>query len=76
MGQGGRLKGGGIEQKGKKTHGHGQQCADCWGEAGVRGLKCNVKNAIKIKLKKQRKKRSGFESGSITYSLDELAQLA
>ena len=24
--------GGGIEQKGKRTHGHGQQCGDCWGE--------------------------------------------
>ena len=28
----GRLEGGGIEQKGKRTHGHGQQYGDCWGE--------------------------------------------
>ena len=26
------LGGGGIEQKGKRTHGHGQQCGDCRGE--------------------------------------------
>ena len=26
---GGRLGGGGTEQKGKRTHGHGQQCGDC-----------------------------------------------
>ena len=25
------LWGGGIEQKGKRTHGHGQQCGDCRG---------------------------------------------
>ena len=30
--RGGRQLGGGaIEQKGKRTHGHGQQCGDCWG---------------------------------------------
>ena len=28
----GRRGGEGIEQKGKGTHGHGQQCGDCWGE--------------------------------------------
>ena len=28
--------GGGMEQKGKRTHGHGQQCGDCCGTgAGV-----------------------------------------
>ena len=27
----GGLGGGGIEQKGKRTHGRGQQCGDCWG---------------------------------------------
>ena len=32
----GKLGGRGIEQKGKRTHGHGQQCGDCWGE-GVQG---------------------------------------
>ena len=32
----GRLECGGIEQKGKRTHGHGQQCGDCWGK-GVQG---------------------------------------
>ena len=28
----GRVRGGGIEQKRKRTHGHGQQCGDWWGE--------------------------------------------
>ena len=28
---GGRLRGEGIEQKGKRTPGHGKQCGDCWG---------------------------------------------
>ena len=27
----GRLGGGRIKQKRKRTHGHGQQCGDCWG---------------------------------------------
>ena len=31
-------EGGGIEQKGKRTHRHGQQCDDCWGE-GYKGTK-------------------------------------
>ena len=30
--------GGGTEQKGKRTHGHGQQCGDCSGEGDLRGL--------------------------------------
>ena len=37
-GGGWRLGGGGIEQKGKKTHGHGQQCGDCEGAESIRGL--------------------------------------
>ena len=41
---GGRLGGGGIEQKGKRTHGHWQWCGDCWGEGGIRGLNGNGKN--------------------------------
>ena len=36
---------------GKRTHGHGQQCAG--GEEGVRGLNGNGKNIIKIKKKKK-----------------------
>ena len=28
---GARVGGGGIEQKGKRIHGHGQQCGDCGG---------------------------------------------
>ena len=42
-----------MEQKRKRTHGHGQQCGDCWGsrvDGGGRGDKrheCNEKNAIK-----------------------------
>ena len=41
----GRLGSGGIEEKGKRTHGHGHewQCGDCWGEGGVRGLNGNGK---------------------------------
>ena len=27
---------GGIEQKGKRTHGHAQQCDDCWGYKGTK----------------------------------------
>ena len=30
-GVGGGLGGGGMEQKGKRTYGHGQQCGDCEG---------------------------------------------
>ena len=49
---GGWLGSGGIEPKGKRTHGHGQQCGDCWGERNIRGLNGSGKNTIKIKLKK------------------------
>ena len=38
---GGTSRGRGIEQKGKRTHGHGQQCGDCWGSWGIRGLNGN-----------------------------------
>ena len=47
----GALEGGRIEQKGKRTHGERQQCGDCWGQEGIRGLKGNVKNTIKIVVK-------------------------
>ena len=50
----GRLGGGGIEPKGKRTHGHGQQCGDCWGKRSIRGLNGNGKNTVKIKFKKRR----------------------
>ena len=40
---GGRLGGGGTEQKGKRTHGHGQQCGDCWGEGSIRRLNSKEK---------------------------------
>ena len=50
-GREGRLGGrGGIKQKGKRTRGHGQQCGDCQGEEGIKGLKGNGKNTIKIKF--------------------------
>ena len=39
----GDRKGGGTEQKGKRTHGHGQQCDDCCGEKGIQGLNGNGK---------------------------------
>ena len=38
-----------MEQKGERTHRHGQQCDDCWGE-GTGVLNGNGKN-IKIRLK-------------------------
>ena len=48
---GGGVGGGRIRQKGKRTHGHGQQCGDGGGgrqwievEAGVRGVSGNGKN--------------------------------
>ena len=40
----GRLGVGGTEQKGKRTHGHGVQCDDCWRERIIRGLNGNGKN--------------------------------
>ena len=33
----GELGGGGIEQKGKRTHGHRQQGGDCKGIRGING---------------------------------------
>ena len=27
-----------IQQKGKRTHGHGRHCGDCGGEGSLRGL--------------------------------------
>ena len=30
-------------QKGKRTHGHGQQCGDCGGEEGIMGINANEK---------------------------------
>ena len=45
--------GGGIKQKGKRTHGHGQQCGDCGGqgEQGLRGTNGSEKSRIKKKEK-------------------------
>ena len=40
------LEDGGIEQTGKRTHRHGQQCSDCLGE-DIRGLNGNGKKYIK-----------------------------
>ena len=37
------LGGGGMEQKGKRTHGHGQQCGDYREEGGIRGLNVHGK---------------------------------
>ena len=50
---GGEVRGGGIEQKRKRTHGHGQQGIDCRGKGGIRGLNGNRKNTIKITLFKK-----------------------
>ena len=49
-----RLGGRGIEQKRKGTHGHGQECGDCWRERGIKGLNGSGKNAIKIKSKQKK----------------------
>ena len=45
MGRG--FGGGGIEQKGKRTHGHGQQCGNYWGKGHIRGLNGNEKKYYK-----------------------------
>ena len=37
-----------IEQKGKRTHGHGPQFGDCWGVGDIRELKGNGKTIINI----------------------------
>ena len=44
----GEVGGGEIEQKGKRTHGHGQQGGDYWMVGGMSGLNGNGKNIIKI----------------------------
>ena len=49
----GRLGGGGMERKGKRTHGQGQQCGDCCELGIIRGINGNGKNAIKNKIKPQ-----------------------
>ena len=38
-----RLQGGGIEQKGKRTQGHGLQCGDCREEWDIKELNGNGK---------------------------------
>ena len=47
---GGWLGDGGIEQKGKRTHGHEKQCGDCSG--GIKRLSSNGKNTVKVKILK------------------------
>ena len=42
-GRGVSVKGGGMEQRGKRTHGHGQQGGDCWREENMRRLNDNGK---------------------------------
>ena len=44
------LGGGRTEQKGKRIHGHGQQCGDCWGEGSIRGLNSNGKKFKRLYL--------------------------
>ena len=40
----GWVGGGGIEEEGRRTHGHGQQCGDSGvGQGSVRGLNGNEK---------------------------------
>ena len=41
-----------MEQKGKRTHGHGPQCGDYRvGEGGIRGINGNGRKTIKNKLR-------------------------
>ena len=47
------LEGGGIKQKGARTHRYGQQCGDCWGVGGIRGLNGNGKKYNKIRSKRK-----------------------
>ena len=54
--QGGGGQRGGIEQKGKRTHGHGQQCGDCWGEGSIEVLNDSGKNTMKKKINKTKQK--------------------
>ena len=43
------MEGGGIEQKGERAHGDGQQCGDCWGGGeGIKGLNGNGKIQLKM----------------------------
>ena len=52
-----------TQQKGKRTRGHGQQCGDCFGEEGIRGLNGNGKNTIKTIIKKINKKQTNKKVG-------------
>ena len=67
----GGLRGGGIEQKGKKTHRCGQQCGDCSGGA-IRGINGNGQNNTVKKMKKKTK----FTALSFAFLLDSLHNLA
>ena len=44
---GGWLGGGGMQQKGKRTHGHWQQCGDCSEGGGIREINGNGKIQLK-----------------------------
>ena len=50
---GGELGGGGMEQKGKRTRGHGQQCGECGRGKGIRALNGNGKNKVKRRKKER-----------------------
>ena len=45
---GGGVTGGGIEQNGKRNHGHGQQCGDCSRKGNIRGTNGNGKKYNKF----------------------------
>lgn len=49
----GVLWGGGMEQKGKMTHGQGQQHRDYWGESDIRRIN-NAKNTLKKEKEKEK----------------------
>ena len=46
--KGKKIVGGGMKQKGERTHRHGQQCGNSVEEVGIRELNGNGKNTIKI----------------------------
>ena len=61
----GRLGGKGIKQKGKRTHGHGQQCGDCWGARSIKGLNGNgkkIQQRLNFKKKKIQKNEDSVRS--------------
>ena len=67
----GRLGGGWIKQKGKRTHGYGQHYGGCG--TGIRGWNGNGRNTIKNKILKNETKFLAMCSNSPPEDLTEFA---